>query len=510
LKGFELGMRDYLSDRQDMQGPSRASMASTQEGKTETATAMERLEAKAAQHESLRAVDVAEAYLEDEGYRKEGLLTLRYWKGDWWRWDGPRYVELPVKDLEAKTMGFLGKNEITRGKAYTKFASDVIANLEGECFLDSSVAQPSWVHESGAVYAPDCVSMQNGILDLSGLLNGDASCLRPHSPEFFSCVALPYPFDPEATCSGWLSFLEQIQPDPQVRELLKEWFGYCLTYDTSLHKFVIFEGEGRNGKSVLCDVLRAFLGEDNVSAVPLEAFQDRFGLEPTRGKLANIAEEVGNMDKVAEGVLKTFVGGGVITMDRKWRDPVTVRATARLVFATNTRPRITDRSRGMWERLILVPFNVYIPKEKRELELAKKFYGELPGIFNWAIAGRFTLNERRRFIEPKVCIETMEDYRVEANPARAFLLERCEVSEEAEIGIAELYSEYRHYCEDNGYKSLSQSQFGKEVSRWFRESTGQNAPKITRPWVNGFRCQRYLGIGFQREEEGFGQGGHSS
>jgi len=469
-------------------------------GEKTRVNAIEKLKANAKEQGSLLAVDVADAYLDHEEYLRDGLLTLRYWRGDWWKWDGRRYLEFSTDDLNAQVMGFLGRNNVTRGKANTRFARDVAANLQGTCNVDSSVEQPSWLFASGSRYAPNCISMENGILDLSALLKNEADCLKPHSPDFFSSVAVPYAFDPKAGCPGWLSFLEQIQPDPQVRQLLKEWFGYCLTYDTSLHKFMIFEGEGRNGKSVVCDVQRALLGEDNVSGVPLEAFQDRFGLEPMRGKLANIAEEVGNMEKVAEGVLKTFVGGGVITMDRKFRDPVTVRATARLIFATNTRPRITDRSRGMWERLILVPFNVYIPKEKRELELAKKFFGELPGIFNWAIAGRFTLSERRRFIEPKVCIEATEDYRVEANPARAFLRERCEVREEAEIATAELYSEYRQYCEKNGYKPLAQSQFGKEVSRWFRETTKQDGPKTTRPWVDGVRCQRYQGIGFQREE----------
>jgi len=478
-------------------------MMSTQEAETNSATAMQRLEAKVTKPESLRAVDVAEAYLEDEGYRRDGLLTLRYWKGDWWRWDGPRYVELPVKDLKARTMAFLGKNEITRSKAYTKFASDVIANLEGECFLDSTVTQPSWLNESEAVYAPNCISMQNGILDLAGLLAGDTGCLKQHSPEFFSCVSLPYAFNPEATCSGWEKYLQEVQPDIEAQDFLQEWCGYCLTHDTSLHKFVLLEGDSRHGKSVFCKVLRGLLGNENVSAVPLESFGEKFSLSHTIGKLANIAEEIGPLDKVAEGHLKAFVGGSVMAVERKYRDPISVEPTARLLLATNTRPRFADRSNGVWERMILVPFPIEIPLEKRDPHLDEKLYKELPGIFNWAVGGLFRLRKRGHFVEPKVCIDAKEDYKLESNQTRAFIIDTFEVCEGAEFEKGEAYQLYADHCRRSGYTPMGECQFGKEVARWYREVTGREMAEPVRRRVGTQRPRYYQGIRvFRGEEEG--------
>jgi putative DNA primase/helicase len=463
--------------------------------------AIEELEAKVAEH-GLRAVDVAEAYLEHRGYRKEGMLTLYYWRGDWWKWDGRRYAKLATRELQADAMAFLGEVESTRAKASSRLQRDVVANLEGKCLLSDSVEQPSWLVEGEAQRAPDCVSMENGILDLTALLKGEGNCFKPHSPTFFSCVAVPYPFDPEADCPMWRKFLEEVLPNPEVRDLLREWFGYLLTYDTSQHRFVMFEGDGRNGKSVVCEVMRAVLGEDNVSAVPLEAFSDKFGLASTRGKLANIVEEIGQLDKPSEGHLKIFVGGGVMTLDRKYRDAVTVRATARLVFATNTRPRFADRSKGVWERLILIPFPVYIPEEKRDPILARKLCQELPGIFNWAVAGLFSLRKKGRFVEPRVCVEAKEDYRTEANPARAFLLERCDVCEGAEIEAAEVYSAYRRYCDDNGYKNpLGHAQFGKEVGRWFSEETGHDGLTLVQRRIGAERPRFYQGMRFSEGQE---------
>src|SRR5262249_23381550 len=78
-----------------------------------------------------------------------------------------------------------------------------------------------------------------------------------------------------------------------IRELRS--LGYCLTADTRYHKFLIVEGDGENGKSVLLDTLASLLGPANVSRVPLEIFGERFQLMATFGKLANIAPEVDNV-----------------------------------------------------------------------------------------------------------------------------------------------------------------------------------------------------------------------
>src|SRR5205814_4102 len=148
------------------------------------------------------------------------------------------------------------------------------------------------------------------------------------------------------------------------------------------------EGEGANGKSVVCGVLTALLGGGNVAHVPLESFGERFALNQTLGKLANIASEVGELDKVAEGKLKGFTSGERMMFDRKGRDPVEAMPTARLVLATNNRPRFSDKSDGVWRRMLLIPFQVQITAEERVYGMDKPDWwiekGELPGIFNWA------------------------------------------------------------------------------------------------------------------------------
>ena len=68
-------------------------------------------------------------------------------------------------------------------------------------------------------------------------------------------------------------------------------------------------GDGANGKSVLLETLKNLVGRENCSSIPLEAFDSRFDLSMTIGKLVNIVAEVGDVSKLPEGKLKAFVGG---------------------------------------------------------------------------------------------------------------------------------------------------------------------------------------------------------
>src|SRR5690606_18853746 len=118
----------------------------------------------------------------------------------------------------------------------------------------------------------DFISVSNGILDVAKLLDADRQdddYLLPHSPFWFCTSCVPYDYNPNANWPLWDAFLSKnLQDnDDQIRQL-QEWFGYCLTHDTSQQKFLMMEGRGRNGKSVICAALTALLGQENVSSVP--------------------------------------------------------------------------------------------------------------------------------------------------------------------------------------------------------------------------------------------------
>ena len=270
--------------------------------------------------------------------------------------------------------------------------------------------------------------------------------------------------------------------------------------NTDQQKFLVLEGEGSNGKSVYSAGISAMLGLDNVSNVSLECFSGRFDLSDTLGKLANIVGDVGEIDKVSEGRLKSFTSGDRMFFDRKGIRGVTTIPTARLMMACNNRPRFSDRSQGIWRRMLLVPWRIEIPESERIIGMDKPDWwlrsGELPGMFNWAVHGLARLRQQKCFTSAAVSTEALGDYQKETNPAKAFLAENFrEASKDHSIATTELYGLYKRWCSENGYRPLSERPFGKEVFRTFKKVTKKRLGTER-------RYQAYCGIEQGGDEEG--------
>ena len=396
----------------------------------------------------------------------EPVSKLHYHQQSWWWWLGSHYREESSADIDAKTVQHLDAH-------FSRLTKTSVANvqlcLKAEANISSHREMPTWLDgQREGVFLP----MANGILNVSALLKGEADFLVPHTPRYFSANCLPYEFNPEANCPKWLAFLDRnLEGDAERIALLQQFYGYCLSPALTAHKFLFHEGEGANGKSVACAVLTSMLGTANVASVPLESFGERFSLFQTLGKMANVASEVGEIDRVSEGTLKGFTSGDALQFERKHRDPITARPTAKLVFASNNRPRFSDKSGGLWRRMILMPWRIVIPENERVRGMDSPQWwqeqNELPGILLWAIAGLSQLEQQGGFAKSSVCEAALAEYRAESNPARMFLDEHFHFDAESWVVCEDAYRPYVEWIKANGFLSLSAITFGNEVKRAF-------------------------------------------
>jgi len=428
---------------------------------------------------------LAGLYLDKRGRRGQ-RLPLRFYQGRFWLWDGARYRSISESQLRAEVTQICyewsagGKSPFRTTRS---LVSNVMQALSGLTVVEDDQDMPLWLGKTGEC-CRNLLSVSNGLVDLDTLLDGKQARLLPATPDWFSTVTLPYAFDPKAQCPRWEAFLSEIlEGDDERIRLLQEWFGYCLTRNTGEQKFLVLEGEGSNGKSVVCDLLAAMLGEANVSHVSLEVFGDRFQLAATLGMLANIATETGELRSVAEGQLKSFTSGDRMCFDRKNLAPLNARPTARLVLATNNRPQFSDRSSGLWRRMIPLPFNVQIPDERKDKKLPDKLKAELSGILNWAVQGEGRRKAQDGFTNPKVCAAALQEYQEEMNPARVFLSEQIEAYPSEALPSQELYKDYQDWCAANGHKHLNNPAFGKEVRRRFPKVRRIREGGGNREWI---------------------------
>lgn len=438
--------------------------------------------------------------------------TMKFWREIFMRFDPSRgcYVIVPRAQLNA-SINIACKTEFNRlaripraddkdpkvNSVSRALVNNVLAALEGICLLPDDIEPNTWLGDDDHARGPKLwISMANGILRLDDLLADADDVLQPHSPQWFSPIALPYEFIPYAECPIFTQVIAHNQENDADRiALLQEWAGYILTPSTDQQKFMVLEGEGANGKSVYLAVLQAMVGSKNVSSIPLESFDGRFDLTQTLGKLLNVAADASEIEKAAEGRVKSFVSGDTMYFDRKGISGIDAQPTARLIVSANNRPRFSDRSSGIWRRMMVVPWNKIIADDdpRRINGGDKPAYweasGELPGIFWWAVEGLARLRSKGRFTVPAVSASCLDDYRTESNPARAFLLEFYCESSECYVVNKEMYSHYKEWCKENGYHPLSDRIFGREVKRMFRASEKRRGR-------NGFDLEwRLHGIG---------------
>jgi putative DNA primase/helicase len=116
--------------------------------------------------------------------------------------------------------------------------------------------------------------------------------------------------------------------------------------------------------------------------------------------------------------------------------------------------------------------------------LAEHLKKELPGILNFALAGLRRLNQRG-FTVPEENKELMEEYRRDADPARAFLRDNYQESLNGEnVPCEKIYGAYKIFCDANGCRVMNERSFGQHVRRIFPSVTRRRVgPRENREYV---------------------------
>jgi putative DNA primase/helicase len=289
------------------------------------------------------------------------------------------------------------------------------------------------------------------------------------TPNFFTTTALDFDPDPGAPLPAeWLLFLcELFGDDIQAIDLLQEWFGYCLTGDTSLQKMLLMVGPRRSGKGTIARVLTRLVGSANVCGPTTHGLAGPFGLQPLLGKGLAIVSDArfsgDNVQTVIERLL-CISGEDALTVDRKFLESVTLKLPLKFMFLSNELPRLSDSSAALAGRFLL-------------LRLTKSFYGredpkltdkllmELPGILNWAIDGWHRLHERGHFQMPTSVEDAVLDMEDLASPVGAFVREECVVGAGQRVWVDDLYEAWRRWCEREGRTLVSTRQsFGRDLA----------------------------------------------
>lgn len=246
---------------------------------------------------------------------------------------------------------------------------------------------------------------------------------------------MPVGLNPNATCPRFTAFLDRIMPSREMQQFLQRWFGYSMTGLNVEQVFAFFYGGGANGKSVLVDLMAKIFG-DYAASAKIESItgRNRRGggdatpdLVPLIGARFVRTSEPDQGQQLQEGLIKELTGGEPIMVRSLNENFVRVYPFFKLTISGNHRPEIRGGDDGIWRRVLLVPFEVQIPKDERDPDLGKKLWEERDGIFNWLIAGLKQYLSHGLMIPDRV-ISATDEYREDSDPLASFLTQVCAVT----------------------------------------------------------------------------------
>lgn len=296
------------------------------------------------------------------------------------------------------------------------------------------------------------IAVKNGVLNL---VTGE---LQTPSKSDVNTIFIPYDYSENPPYSPRINqfMIDVTNGDPIKMEFLYQIAGYCLLKKNLFEKFFIFQGEGGTGKSTYLNLLHKLVGGDaNCSHVSLSDFDKDYYLVSTLSKLLNIDDDVVDA-KVLEGTgrFKSLVSGNIISARQIYREVISFVPYVTCVFSCNRLPRIMDKTSGMYRRLILVELNHKVENpdplfmnKVTETDMEYFLYKAVKAIQIAIEEGHFRINQSEQML--------LNKFKRRQSPLSEWLYE-LDMRRKDLVGkkCQTLFSEFRAWCENNGYTKL--------------------------------------------------------
>lgn len=256
----------------------------------------------------------------------------------------------------------------------------------------------------------------------------------------------------------------------QLAAFVQRATGYTLTGSTSEQVFFFAYGVGANGKSTVINALREIMGGHGLQSQPEVIMAQRntnpSGPTPELARLAAVRMvamvETEDGQRLHESRIKQMSGGDAMTARVLHGEPFDFVPKFKLWLAGNHRPVIRGDDHGIWRRIVLIPFLVTIPPDKRDRMLAEKLRDEYPGVLNWLIRG--CLEWQRIGLDlPSDVVREVNQYKSDMDLIAQWLDEQCTVGPEQKCRARSAYMDYSTWAKAGGHQVITEVRFAQKL-----------------------------------------------
>jgi P4 family phage/plasmid primase-like protien len=330
----------------------------------------------------------------------------------------------------------------------------------------------------------DLIAFENGVLDLTTME------FRDGKPQDYLSFSTGIEYDPAKEYyeypewSRVEKFLNQVLPDPEVREYFVKHLATNLIGGNPAQKFHILTGSGSNGKSMVTNLMSRVLG-DYACTVPISLLtQKRKGSGNAAPEVARLKgrrfvtmQEPDEAIALNTGLMKEITSGEKMYARDLFKSGGEFEVQGKFHLACNEKPKINTTDGGTWRRLIVINFIskfVSNPTAPNEFPLDESIQFAVNSV-EWAVPFASYLIHIlktsigvRKLSAPAKVMEYTSEYRNDNDGIAKFIDEKTKKVEEGEtieaaIDRQSLLKVFRNWKEDNEQKTLSTTDMIKRI-----------------------------------------------
>ncbi|WP_185959458.1 DNA primase family protein [Planococcus salinarum] len=331
------------------------------------------------------------------------------------------------------------------------------------------------------------INFSNGVLDVI------ENQFLPHSLKYYftSYIKAEYPKDSLIQGNNFEKFMVNVvNGDVNLYMRIQEVFGYIISEIRDIKQIVYFVGKKDSGKSIMLNLLEQLIGKDGCSHVSLSDFSSPFSLSRLHNKKLNTCGETAELTLTRLDLIKSATGNDPLTGEQKYQNQFEFTNQAAMVFAGNDLPNTkgVDKMNAFIERLLIIPFDNQISKEKQDINLLEKLKSEKSYISMWAVEGlQRLISNNFIFTESEKANLYLAEYLQEENSFEEFVNIYCNIKPNKRIHSYVLREEYENYCMAINVTPVSEKVFHKKL----QEIKGVKRDRFR---INGDNRKGYSGI----------------
>ena len=332
--------------------------------------------------------------------------------------------------------------------------------------------------QRGVATVPEAFDAEDNLITVqNGVLNLDTFELAGHDPSYMLTRKFKAPYMKDAVCPQWTRFLEQILPDPEVREYVQRAMGYTLLGKADRRVMFLLYGPSGTGKSQFTEALAEVFGQFGQTAAA-STFRKKHGnasatndLHGLKGKRLITSSETSETSELDEELLKRFTGRDQVTSRDLYEKFQSWVPEGIIWLTTNFLPKLSSDDNAVWMRVKPIEFaEVFAGTVEDQPNIGVQIASEeAAGILNWLLEGVIAYRAHG-LKEPQKVTQSSADHRRESDNVAQFLEEALDdglfIRQDgaSDLKVSTVFDRYEAWCKQNRIAPLGSRRLNQRLT----------------------------------------------